>query len=125
MLRFFSIVAHALAIQRAYLITGGNEESRKDKLADICDGEAQHMYSYYSSDNEIAVIFSDLHSEIKGMNFDKAKLLAGTEMLGSEFVTETFGDEKRFGIISVTDVEESAYTYYDDELEPINFRIRF
>lgn len=93
--------------QKSFLIKGGTEENRELRLRKLIHEDVFLMYASYKSQNEIAVIFSDKHSDFKGMTFEKAKAIAGDISLGSKFKTETFST-CQYGVIDVSEWEHSV-----------------
>ncbi len=93
-------------VSKAFLITGGTEETRQEKFEELYSGDGYLMYADYKGENELAVIFSAHHSDFEGMTFEEAKKLAGLEELGHDYRTSTFGREQRFGVINITGSEE-------------------
>ena len=89
-------------VAKAFLIKGGDEESREKKYRELIRGDEFYMYGAYREKDELDVIFVANHDDYKGMTFEKAKQLAGTNDLGSDFKTSTFGNEARRGIIDLS-----------------------
>lgn len=89
-------------VSKAFLITGGTEEKRREKYIQLCTDEQFLMYASYKGENELAVIFSCHHSDFEGMNFEEAKKIAGSQELGCNIRIGTFDYEHRFGLINVT-----------------------
>ena len=105
--RFFD--CRARAITKAFLITGGTEKIRADKISDLIREEQFSMIDTVKGVNEVVLVFFDSHGATDGMTFEEAKSLAGVTKLGASFHTSTFGDEPRFGIIDVSSLSEESF----------------
>ncbi len=95
--------------EKVYLIKGGNEESRKERIYELTRGEGS-MYSIYYKGDESAVVFSDSHDLHDVMNFELAKKFAGQKQLPENFSTilKSLHEESSFGVITINDEPESV-----------------
>lgn len=105
------------AITKAFLITGGTENIRKQKISDLIKEEQYSMIVTFKGVNEVVLIFFDKHGATDGMTFEKAKSFAGKATLGANFHTSTFGREQRFGIIDVSSLSEEPSADYLTNVE--------
>ena len=88
-------------VSKAFLITGGNKESRLAKCEEMIEDDVCNMFMAYRRDNAIALIFSYNHSDFDNMTFDEAARIAGDNELGANFRTSSFGNEEKFGKIEL------------------------
>jgi len=94
-------------VHKAYLITGGTKQARREKYLELVQRESLCMHSDYEGTDELAVVFSTKPEDFKGLKFEEAKKLAGNALLGSEFNnTYTYcylfgGEVRNFGVINL------------------------
>lgn len=94
-------------VSKAFLIKGGTQETRHEKYLMLIKAEPFLMYGIYSGENELVVIFSKEYSDFDEMTFQEAKKLAGEMILGLDFEETTFGKQPRFGIVDLTELNQT------------------
>lgn len=90
-----------------FLIKGATPEIRRAKFYELINGNSFHMYGSYEEGDELVVVFSENRAHFNGMTFTKAKEIAGTKTLESEFQTSGYGNEPRFGIIDLSTLNQN------------------
>ncbi|MFT3742284.1 MAG: hypothetical protein QM752_06420 [Gammaproteobacteria bacterium] len=107
---------------KAFLITGGTQESRNEKYKELFNVDPLSMCSTYEKEDELAVFFSSKHEDFEGMTFEKTKKLAGSSVLSSNFLTIHSRGPKS-GIINLpfpeNQSEKSSSLLYESELRLI------
>lgn len=88
-------------VSKAFLITGGTEETRKGKYDELYKEYQAHSYASYERGNELAVIFTYHNSDFEGMTFEEAKKLAGFEEIAPDFYKKWESREPCFGVIDL------------------------
>lgn len=88
---------------KVYLVKGGSESARNEKISAIARDESFLMCgSYHNKDkSESAIVFSADHDTFNLMNFKAAKALAGEEQLSSDFRTRVFANANQYGVIDL------------------------
>ena len=82
-------------ILKAFLITGGTDESKQEEYTKLIRKHVSLMHANYKGENELAVIFTANGDDFNGMAFEEAK----------EFASRASGRGTQFEIINLPEFQ--------------------